>query len=149
MLQPFLPGSFHADPSGTFVRYDAKAIGSGSEGAQTELQDKYNKVRRGLDRVTLHVYIHTIHLGPSSYLLTSVCSPRLYLLLPFPLFASAGHDLETSRDPLLARAEAGHGGEVGSAQCAARHRHTKERQGRSPIGAIRHHEGSPASSFDC
>ncbi|GAC76369.1 hypothetical protein PANT_20d00083 [Moesziomyces antarcticus T-34] len=35
--------SYHADPSGTFVRYDAKAIGSGSEGAQTELQDKYNK----------------------------------------------------------------------------------------------------------
>lgn len=26
------------------MRYDAKAIGSGSEGAQTELQDKYKKV---------------------------------------------------------------------------------------------------------
>jgi 20S proteasome alpha/beta subunit len=37
--------SFHADPSGTMVRYDAKAIGSGSEGAQSELQDKYKKVR--------------------------------------------------------------------------------------------------------
>lgn len=35
---------YHADPSGTFVRYDAKAIGSGSEGAQGELQDKYKKV---------------------------------------------------------------------------------------------------------
>ncbi|KAM0752676.1 proteasome subunit alpha type 5 [Meredithblackwellia eburnea MCA 4105] len=34
---------FHADPSGTFMRYDAKAIGSGSEGAQSELQDSYNK----------------------------------------------------------------------------------------------------------
>lgn len=42
--------SFHADPSGTFVRYDAKAIGSGSEGAQSELQDKYTKV--GLTIVT-------------------------------------------------------------------------------------------------
>ena len=31
------------DPSGTFVRYDAKAIGSGSEGAQGELQEKYSK----------------------------------------------------------------------------------------------------------
>lgn len=39
--------SYHADPSGTFVRYDAKAIGSGSEGAQGELQDKYKKVRFG------------------------------------------------------------------------------------------------------
>lgn len=37
---------YHADPSGTFVRYDAKAIGSGSEGAQGELQDKYKKVCR-------------------------------------------------------------------------------------------------------
>lgn len=36
---------FHTDPSGTFVRYDAKAIGSGSEAAQSELQDKWHKVR--------------------------------------------------------------------------------------------------------
>ena len=38
-------GRFHTDPSGTFVRYDAKAIGSGSEAAQSELQDKWHKVR--------------------------------------------------------------------------------------------------------
>lgn len=37
--------SFHADPSGTFMKYQAKAIGSGSEGAQTELQKEYHKVR--------------------------------------------------------------------------------------------------------
>lgn len=37
---------YHTDPSGTFVRYEAKAIGSGSEAAQTELQDKWHKVRR-------------------------------------------------------------------------------------------------------
>ena len=30
--------SYHAEPSGTFYRYDAKAIGSGSEGAQAELR---------------------------------------------------------------------------------------------------------------
>ena len=35
---------FHTDPSGTFMRYDAKAIGSGSEAAQSELQDKWHKV---------------------------------------------------------------------------------------------------------
>eukprot|EP00126_Sphaerothecum_destruens_P011313 Sdes_comp20897_c0_seq1m18037 len=34
---------YHTDPSGTFVRFDAKAIGSGSEGAQTALQDSYHK----------------------------------------------------------------------------------------------------------
>lgn len=37
------PALYHTDPSGTFVRYEAKAIGSGSEGAQTTLQDEYFK----------------------------------------------------------------------------------------------------------
>lgn len=37
------PVLFHTDPSGTFVKYDAKAIGSGSEGAQTALQEQYRK----------------------------------------------------------------------------------------------------------
>jgi len=37
------PQLFHADPSGTFMRYDAKAIGSGSEGAMGELEDRWNK----------------------------------------------------------------------------------------------------------
>lgn len=32
---------YHAEPSGTFYRYKAKAIGSGSEGAQSELQNVY------------------------------------------------------------------------------------------------------------
>jgi len=35
------PVLFHTDPSGTFVNYKAKAIGSGSEGAQTALQEAY------------------------------------------------------------------------------------------------------------
>lgn len=35
--------SYHTDPSGTFVRYEAKAIGSGSEAAQQGLQDAYHK----------------------------------------------------------------------------------------------------------
>jgi 20S proteasome subunit alpha 5 len=39
------PQLYHAEPSGTFYRYDAKAIGSGSEGAQAELQNEYHKVR--------------------------------------------------------------------------------------------------------
>lgn len=40
------PSLYHAEPSGTFYRYDAKAIGSGSEGAQAELQNEYHKVTR-------------------------------------------------------------------------------------------------------
>lgn len=32
------PQLWHMDPSGTYIQYDAKAIGSGSEGAQQNLQ---------------------------------------------------------------------------------------------------------------
>lgn len=38
------PQLYHMDPSGTFVQFDAKAIGSGSEGAQQNLQEVYHKV---------------------------------------------------------------------------------------------------------
>lgn len=34
---------FFADPSGTFMKYQAKAIGSGSEVAQNQLQEEYRK----------------------------------------------------------------------------------------------------------
>lgn len=37
------PQLFHTDPSGTFVQYDAHAIGNGAEGAVSVLQEKYNK----------------------------------------------------------------------------------------------------------
>jgi 20S proteasome subunit alpha 5 len=32
------PQLYHTDPSGTFIQFEAKAIGGGSEGAQTALQ---------------------------------------------------------------------------------------------------------------
>lgn len=37
------PALFHMDPSGTYIAYDAHAIGNGAEGAVTSLVDKYNK----------------------------------------------------------------------------------------------------------
>jgi len=37
------PVLYQTDPSGTFIQYDAKAIGAASEGAQTSLQEEYNK----------------------------------------------------------------------------------------------------------
>ncbi|KAM7540124.1 hypothetical protein Aperf_G00000044537 [Anoplocephala perfoliata] len=37
------PQLFHMDPSGTYIQYEAKAIGSGSEGAQQALQEVFNK----------------------------------------------------------------------------------------------------------
>lgn len=44
---------YHAEPSGTFYRYDAKAIGSGSEGAQAELQNEFHKSLTLLEAETL------------------------------------------------------------------------------------------------
>jgi len=38
------PCLFHCDPSGTYTRFDAKAIGAGSEGAQTALQASREKL---------------------------------------------------------------------------------------------------------
>lgn len=35
------PQLFFSDPSGTYLQYKAKAIGAGSEGAQSTLQEKY------------------------------------------------------------------------------------------------------------
>ena len=35
------PELWHMDPSGTYIQYGAKAIGSGSEGAQQNLQDNF------------------------------------------------------------------------------------------------------------
>lgn len=38
------PQLFHADPSGTFIRYEAKAIGAGAEVAQAQLKESYTNV---------------------------------------------------------------------------------------------------------
>merc|ERR1712154_304867 len=37
------PQLYHMGPSGTYLQFDAKAIGSGSEGAQQSLQEAYHK----------------------------------------------------------------------------------------------------------
>lgn len=37
-----VPKLYHTDPSGTYIQYEAKAIGSGSEGAQSALQEDYH-----------------------------------------------------------------------------------------------------------
>lgn len=37
------PALYHTDPSGTLTKYEAHAIGAGSEGAQLTLKEQYNK----------------------------------------------------------------------------------------------------------
>ncbi len=86
------PSLYHAEPTGTFYRYDAKAIGSGSEGAQAELQNEYHKVR----------------FGRSSLLQEASCFADLGIappLLPVPKYHGC-------RDARAQDAEAGHGGEA-------------------------------------
>jgi 20S proteasome subunit alpha 5 len=51
------PVLYHTDPSGTFTQFDAKAIGAGSEGANTTLQEKYNKSMTFEEAETLAVSI--------------------------------------------------------------------------------------------
>ncbi|KAI8127148.1 Proteasome subunit alpha type-5 [Lucilia cuprina] len=47
------PQLWHMDPSGTYIRYGAKAIGSGSEGAQQNLQDNYTAEMTLSDAINL------------------------------------------------------------------------------------------------
>ncbi|KAF8920003.1 proteasome subunit alpha type 5 [Mucidula mucida] len=47
------PQLYHTDPSGTSVKYEAKAIGSGSEAAQAELQDKWHSQMTLVEAQTL------------------------------------------------------------------------------------------------
>lgn len=51
------PQLYHMDPSGTCFQYDAKAIGSGSEGAQQSLQEGYNKSMNLKEAITLTLNI--------------------------------------------------------------------------------------------
>lgn len=48
---------YFADPSGTFMKYQAKAIGAGSEIAQNQLQEEYKKDMPLLDAQLLAVKI--------------------------------------------------------------------------------------------
>jgi len=51
------PSLWHTDPSGTFIKYDAKSIGAGSEGAQTILQEQYHKSLKLEEAIQLCVSI--------------------------------------------------------------------------------------------
>ena len=51
------PVLYHTDPSGTFTRFDAKAIGAGSEGAQTALQEQFHKGLTLLEAETMAISI--------------------------------------------------------------------------------------------
>jgi len=99
------PSLYHAEPSGTFYRYDAKAIGSGSEGAQAELQNEYHKVR-------------VEPLSPESRsALQTIQNMRFTELTMTASLAVSNH--RGRRDARPQDAEAGDGGEIGRKECSA------------------------------
>jgi 20S proteasome subunit alpha 5 len=51
------PALWHTDPSGTYVKYEAKSIGAGCEGAQTILQEQYHKSMKLDEAVQLCISI--------------------------------------------------------------------------------------------
>mmetsp|Transcript_14921 Transcript_14921/g.22354 ORF Transcript_14921/g.22354 Transcript_14921/m.22354 type:complete len:264 (+) Transcript_14921:29-820(+) len=51
------PSLYHCNPSGTYIKYLAKAIGAGSEGAQNTLEEEYNKSMSLDEATTLTVKI--------------------------------------------------------------------------------------------
>ena len=70
---------WHLDPSGTYTLYDAKAIGSGSEGAQTSLQEVYHKVKdyvcsRVADRLLSWLILYFIIVVQNVLIMLDTCT---------------------------------------------------------------------------
>lgn len=97
------PSLYHAEPSGTFYRYDAKAIGSGSEGAQAELQNEYHKVG-------------CLLFNPGTKIYSSLLTPMVH---------TVPHH-RRRRDTRPQDAQAGHGGEARRQERAAGECHQGE-----------------------
>lgn len=55
---PFVCYRYYTDPSGTFWQCNAKAIGSGSEGADSSLQEQYNKVQYKINAKLINQYLY-------------------------------------------------------------------------------------------
>ncbi|RKP11862.1 nucleophile aminohydrolase [Piptocephalis cylindrospora] len=80
------PQLYQTDPSGTFVRYEAKAIGAGSEGAQTELQEQYHKslTLKEAELLSLKILKDVMEekLSPANVQLATVTSANGFRILP-------------------------------------------------------------------
>jgi 20S proteasome alpha/beta subunit len=122
------PSLYHAEPSGTFYRYDAKAIGSGSEGAQAELQNEYHKVCVVVPGVVPNLDV-------SFHVLTA------WLLALVP------HD-RRRRDARAQDAQAGHGGEARRQERPTGQRHQGPRLQNIHGRGDGRRGGAPASELD-
>ena len=59
------PALYHTDPAGVHTRYQAKAIGAGSEGAQTALKEHFKEVR--MECHAIYYGYHVYHLNTSHH----------------------------------------------------------------------------------
>ncbi len=94
------PQLFFSDPSGTYLQYKAKSIGSGSENAQTTLQEKYRddltlaeaeQLAIDILRQVMEEKVSQTNVEMAS--VTSNVSIYYHPLLPFPVlyFACISH----------------------------------------------------------
>ena len=119
------PALYHTDPSGTFTRFDAKAIGAGSEGAQTSLQEQFHKNLTLEEAETMAVTI--LKQVPA------LAAPRARALPRCAPRAPARRPAPRGRRPPRPR-PAGDGGEARHHERRGRRRQDASRQG----GAARH-----------
>lgn len=84
--------SYHMDPSGTYIRYEAKAIGSGSEGAQQALQEVYFKEMSLTDasrhaltilRQVMEEKLDATNVEVNNILLNNLIEAHMYLIIFF------------------------------------------------------------------
>ena len=88
------PVLYHTDPSGTFTRFDAKAIGAGSEGAQTALQEQFHKNLTLVEAETMAITI--LKQVRARKLLLQQCYAALPPAHPLCLSPPPSHSLTTS-----------------------------------------------------
>ncbi|KAI9118714.1 hypothetical protein K1719_010159 [Acacia pycnantha] len=91
------PSLYYTDPSGTFWQCNAKAIGSGSEGADSSLQEQYNKelTLQEAEAIALSILkqvmeekaTKTLNRGISEFVVIAADTEPLEILLHLPLVA--------------------------------------------------------------
>ena len=103
------PQLLHMDPSGTYVAYDAHAIGAGSEGAITQLTEKYNKAMTLEQGMALVTRVLAVRAPPAASSAAAISRPALFfvLLCSFPFPSLPQH---ASAAPTPPAARAGHDG---------------------------------------
>lgn len=97
------PQLYHMDPSGTFVQFDAKAIGSGNEGAQQNLQEVYHKVK---------YLLHNIHNIKMFYILHICICEFLFNILNISYNIFIVYDTSRSNKSSFGYIETSHGREI-------------------------------------